>query len=138
MSTDKSSKWSSSSSLSKLVSRITRTLSFTSKKSQQTFKTNTKKVKPTETIVKNVNYIPQSVPIIRRHPPVLISKEHVYRQNMYVEEQQEEETDDEHYRYSLRPNLSLFNVSLENINDYPPLQPDWLDEIFHSTKIEEK
>ena len=169
MSTNKSSKWSSSSSLSKIVSRITRTLSFTSKKSQQTFKTNNKKVKPTETVVKvslcrflpkhflfeffqNVNFVPQSVPILRRHPPLPISKivfshhgpkERIHHENIYVNNYiEEEECDDDYYRYSLRPNLSLFNISVENVNcqshEYPPLQQDWFDEIFHSTKIEEK
>ncbi|CAF3984503.1 unnamed protein product [Adineta steineri] len=149
--TQKCSSSSSSSSLSKFFSRITRTLSFTSKKSQQTFKNNTKKVQPTETVIKNMNFVPQSAPLIRRQLPHSIAKiiytdncekENCYR-NIHVEVNIEEEEDDDdyHVRYSLRPNLSLFNISAENLNyqsqGFIPSQQDWLDDIFHSTKIEE-
>jgi hypothetical protein len=64
-------------------------------------------------------------------------------QNMYVDSDIEEE-DDDYSRYSLRPNLSLFNISIENLNSQSqeyyqqvPRQDDWLDDIFHSTKIED-
>jgi hypothetical protein len=54
---------------------------------------------------------------------------------------EEEEDDDDYLQYSLRPNLSLFHISAENLNDlskdYIPPQHDWLDDIFHSTKIED-
>jgi len=52
MSSNKTKKLTSTSSLSKLLSRISRTLSFTSKKSQHTLKNNNKKVKPLEPIIK--------------------------------------------------------------------------------------
>ncbi len=62
---------------------------------------------------------------------------------MYVDSDIEEE-DDDYSRYSLRPNLSLFNISIENLNS-PSLESDQqlsrqhhlLDEVFHSTKIED-
>ncbi len=58
---------------------------------------------------------------------------------MYVESEIEE--DDDYLQYSLRPNLSLFHISAENLNDQSkddiPPQHDWLDDIFHSTKIED-
>ncbi len=58
-------------------------------------------------------------------------------QNMYVDRDIEEE-DDDYSRYSLRPNLSLFNISTENLNSQLTLQQlNWLDDIFHSTKIED-
>jgi hypothetical protein len=59
-------------------------------------------------------------------------------QNMYVDRDIEEEDDDDYSRYSLRPNLSLFNISTENLNSQLTLQQlNWLDDIFHSTKIED-
>ncbi len=59
-------------------------------------------------------------------------------QNMYVDCNIEEEDDDDYSRYSLRPNLSLFNISTENLNSQLTLQQlNWLDDIFHSTKIED-
>ena len=50
---------------------------------------------------------------------------------MYVESDIEEDDDD---TYSLRPNLSLFNISTENVNYQ---QQNWLDDVLHSTKIED-
>ncbi len=52
-----------------------------------------------------------------------------------------EESDDEDYsRYSLRPNLSLFNVSMDNLNhqseEYYQQVPEQQNVILHSTKIE--
>jgi hypothetical protein len=101
--------------------------------------------------------VPQSVPIIRRHPPQPISKmlytenstkQNNYRpvvyQNMYAENDIDEEDNDDLWRYSLQPDLSLFNISAENLNyqsqeNYQQIkrQNDWLEEIFHSTKIED-
>ncbi|CAF2393581.1 unnamed protein product [Rotaria sp. Silwood2] len=158
MSSNKNKKWSSISSLSKLLSQITHSLLIPSKKSTQTLKKNKKKVKPTESIIKNVDFVAQSVPVTRRHPPQSISKvlqiqnsikENHYRQivheNLYVKSEDIDEEDDDYSRYSLQPNLSLFNISTENLNykseDYNQerlsRQYDWLDNIFHSTKIEE-
>ncbi len=64
-----------------------------------------------------------------------------YRQGVHVN--MSDESDNEDYsRYSLRPNLSLFNVSTEDLHyqseEYQQqvLQQNWLDDIFHSTKIE--
>jgi hypothetical protein len=58
---------------------------------------------------------------------------------MYADSDIEEE-DDDFSRYSLRPNLSLFNISAENLN-YQSMdfsrQHHGLDDIFHSTKIED-
>ena len=55
-----------------------------------------------------------------------------------------EEDEHDYSRYSLKPNLSLFNISVDNIpsqlNDYDDdilRQHDWRDDIFHSTKIDE-
>ncbi len=48
-----------------------------------------------------------------------------------------DESDNEDYsRYSLQPNLSLFNISIDSFDQQQVLQQNWLDEIFHSTKIE--
>lgn len=59
-------------------------------------------------------------------------------QNMYVDSDIEEEQDDDYSRYSLRPNLSLFNISIENLNSQQILrQQDWLNDVFHSTKIDD-
>ncbi len=92
-----------------------------------------------------MNFVPQSAPVIRRHPIQPISKvlyiensnKPMVYQNMYVDRDIEEE-DDDYSRYSLRPNLSLFNISTENLNSQLTLQQlNWLDDIFHSTKIED-
>lgn len=65
--------------------------------------------------------------------------------NMYVNKNniEEEDDDDDFSRYSLRPNLSLFNISIQNLNhkladddEEGSPQIDWLDDVFHSTKIE--
>jgi hypothetical protein len=100
--------------------------------------------------------VPKSAPIIRRHPSQPISKilymenfkkEHSYRpmvyQNMYADSDIEEE-DNDYSRYSLQPNLTLFNISTENLNfqsqeyyQQVSRQHDWLDDILHSTKIED-
>jgi hypothetical protein len=61
-------------------------------------------------------------------------------QNMYVDSdiEEEQDDDDDYSRYSLRPNLSLFNISIENLNSQQILrQQDWLDDVFHSTKIDD-
>ena len=58
---------------------------------------------------------------------------------------EEDEDDEEDFsRYSLRPNLSLFNVSVENLHsvtqeldDELPRPQEWMNEIFHSTKIDD-
>jgi len=94
-----------------------------------------------------MNSVPQSVPTMRRHPSQPISKilykENYHRQivyqNMYVEEHHiDEEDNDDCWRYSLQPDLSLFNISSDNLNYQQTLrQNEWLEEIFHSTKIEE-
>ena len=64
------------------------------------------------------------------------------------DDEHEEEHDDDVWRYSLRPNLSLFNISLAS-NDCPLADNeqvdlttnaatfDYLNDIFHSTKIED-
>ncbi|CAF4690936.1 unnamed protein product [Rotaria sp. Silwood1] len=158
MSSNKNQKWSAISSLSKLLSHISHSLLLPSKKSSQTLKKNNKKVKPKETIMKNINFMSQSAPVTRRHPPKFTSnvlhiqtlmKENHFKQivheNPYVNSVNIEEEDDDYSRYSLRPNLSLFNISTENLNyksqdfDREDLsqQHDWLDNIFHSTTIEE-
>lgn len=58
--------------------------------------------------------------------------------------EEEEDDDDDYSRYSLHPNLSLFNMSIEDFDikcqgyDHEVLREQgWLDDIFHSTKIEE-
>ncbi|CAF3894650.1 unnamed protein product [Rotaria sordida] len=156
MSSNKNEKWSSLFSLSKLLSHISRSLLFPSKKSSQTLKKNNKKVKPIEAVNKNIYFISQSAPVTRRHPPESISKilyiqnstkenhdQQIIHENLYVKNEDIEE--DDYSRYSLRPNLSLSYISTENLNnqsqDYDQngslKQHDWLDDIFHSTKIEE-
>ncbi len=64
-----------------------------------------------------------------------------YRQGVHINIS--DESDDEDYsRYSLQPNLSLFNISTDNLHyqseEYHQqvLHQHWLDDIFHSTKIE--
>ena len=61
-----------------------------------------------------------------------------------VHDESQEEDDEDLSRYSLRPNLSLFNISADNLNyqteddvDDESRHPYWLDEILHSTKIDE-
>ncbi|CAF1650271.1 unnamed protein product [Rotaria magnacalcarata] len=165
MSSQKSEKWSSMASLSKFLSTISHSLLFTSKKSSQTLnkkKKNSKKVKPTESVFKNVHFVPQSAPIIRRYlsqPNAKVSRieismkenhyrslvqENVHKKKQDIEEREEEEEEEDYSRYSLRPNLSLFNISVDNFDkrsqDYDQdgsRQQDWLDDIFHSTKIGE-
>lgn len=87
---NKPNKWSSSSSLSKLLTRISRKLSFSSKKCQQAAKKSNNVVKPTEPLIQvsrsNVfffffhtfvffsflqakPFVPQSAPLVRRHLP---------------------------------------------------------------------
>jgi len=72
----------------------------------------------------------------------------IYR-NMYVRNHIEEENssinnddDEEDFsRYSLQPNLSLFNVSNEDLHEFDqsiPQQINCLDDVFHSTKIDER
>ena len=65
-------------------------------------------------------------------------------ENMFVKDDIEDNCDD-HDRYSLRPNLSLFNISIENSdhlsevsNQERSSEHEWLDNIFHSTKIEDE
>jgi hypothetical protein len=53
---------------------------------------------------------------------------------IYVDSDIEEDDND----YSLQPNLSLFNISVENLDSLESYrQHHLLDEVFHSTKIEE-
>ena len=92
-----------------------------------------------------MNFVPQSAPIIRRQlPSQPIFLENVNRAivypNMYAESDIEEEEED-YDQYSLRPNLSLFNISVDNIQCqslefYQHISRDDR-EIFHSTKIDE-
>ena len=101
----------------------------------------------------NVKFVPQSAPLARRHPPQLADYQYKAEER-YIQQQVhrhhhlanniEEEDDNDCSRYSLRPNLSLFNVSMDNLHsptvdfDDDLLRPqDWLDDIFHSTKIED-
>lgn len=92
-----------------------------------------------------MNFVPQSAPILRRQLPnqhlVLetFNKAKNYP-NMYAESDIDEE-DEDYDQYSLRPNLSLFNISLENVHCqsmefYQQISRDDR-EIFHSTKIGE-
>lgn len=68
----------------------------------------------------------------------------IYSKNDLEENRDIEKDDNDDYsRYSLRPNLSLFNISSDNIHyeldEYcGPInqQKNWLDNVFHSTKIE--
>ena len=68
----------------------------------------------------------------------------VNQRNHQVNDEIEEEDAEDLWRYSLRPNLSLFNISVDNLNyqtdddvEEEPRHPYWLDEILHSTKIDE-
>ncbi|CAF2796644.1 unnamed protein product [Rotaria sp. Silwood2] len=160
MSSNKNQKWSSSVSFTKLFSRITRTLSFSSKKRQQSLK-KTNKVGPMpQSIPTNTLFAPKSVPVIRRQSPELIAQilynnnsrpGNYFQQAMHVNmynknnfgENDDEDDDDIYARYSLRPNLSLFNISSDNLHyqrdefhEQISQQQNWLDNIFHSTKIE--
>ena len=142
-STKQAPKWSTSSSLTRFLSRISRTLSFSSKKCQQASKKRQQTVKPVAPVV---NFVPKSAPVIRRHPPQRLTRTILHDnrpmppQDLYVENHIEEE--DDYSRYSLRPNLSLFNISADNahLHDYDeeiPRHQDWPEDIFHSTKIGE-
>jgi len=57
-----------------------------------------------------------------------------YRQGVHINTSDESDNED-YSRYSLRPNLSLFNISTDSLHHQQILQQNWLDEIFHSTKI---
>jgi hypothetical protein len=74
----------------------------------------------------------------------MIQKNH-YQQGVHVNIHDQSDDDDDDSRYSLHPNLSLFNISTDNVQyqseEYYQQVPqqqkhDWLDDIFHSTKIE--
>lgn len=67
MSSNKTQKWSSSTSLTKILTRIQRTLSFSSKKSQQSFKPNTKKIQPIEPIIKVSSLFSRFIYLIYPH-----------------------------------------------------------------------
>ncbi|CAF1116592.1 unnamed protein product [Rotaria sordida] len=159
MSSNKNQKWSSPVSLTKLFSRITRTLSFSSKKRQQSLKKTNKVWSKPQSIPTNTLFAPKSVPIIRRQAPQLIAQilyndnsrpGNCYQQAMHVNmynkinfEENDDDDDDNYSRYSLQPNLSLFNISSDNLHyqreecyEQIPQQQNWLDNIFHSTKIE--
>ncbi|CAF0830860.1 unnamed protein product [Rotaria sp. Silwood1] len=157
MSSDKNQKCSSSVSFTKFISRITRTLSFSSKKRQLLLKKSNKVAPKQRSIPKDTLFAPKSVPVIRRQSPQLIAQilykdnsipGNYYQQprhvNMYNKYNYEDNDDEDNYsRYSLRPNLSLFNISSDNLHyqrdDYHEQmyqQQNWLDHIFHSTKIE--
>jgi hypothetical protein len=89
--------------------------------------------------------VPKSVPVIRR-PSQPISKilynDNIMRNNRYrqgIQVNNESDNEDNDYsRYSLRPNLSLFNISTDDLQyQQVPQQQDWLNNILHSTKMDD-
>ena len=106
-------------------------------------------------VFQTVSFVPKSAPIVRRNPPVQhpqsvqLQKKPMpihyapidSRPHFIIEEDEDEE---DFSRYSLRPNLSLFNISVENLHsetqeldDELSRSREWINEIFHSTKIDE-
>jgi hypothetical protein len=60
-----------------------------------------------------------------------------YRQGIHVNNESDNE-DNDYSRYSLRPNLSLFNISMDDLQyQQVPQQHDWLHNILHSTKMDD-
>ncbi|CAF3496190.1 unnamed protein product [Rotaria socialis] len=131
MSSNKNAKWSSSVSLTKLVSCITRTLSISSKTRQPPSKKTNKVGPQSQTIPTNTFFTPKSVPTIRHHSTQIISQilhmdnsrqtKHngeANNANSFKKTKFEDDDYDEK-RQSIQDDLSLFNVSAENLHDEP-------------------
>ncbi|CAF2115305.1 unnamed protein product [Rotaria magnacalcarata] len=140
MSSNKNTKWLSSVSLTKLASRITRTLSISSKTRQPPSKKTNKVAPQSQTIPTNSFFTPKSVSTIRRHSPRLISQ--ILRMDNSRQTKHNGEANNansfrkkkfegdfyEEKRHLAQYNLSLFNVSAENLHD----EPEEHDEIINN------